>query len=156
MRLRYTLGILLLCGCQSAPRGVRVDTSTRCFALDIGEWSREWPAAWAPPSIVRLDTAGTQAFGGMQRWFVLEPHASLPSPRSGAGSAAWRPLGGDSIQLAWAGDFVGLQMHLASVEAGLSGWVRGHTDVAEREELLPRAPVRGRVVDCPVNGGAGA
>lgn len=147
MRILFAL-LTLLSGCHLAAPMLRTEGAIRCYALEVREWSREWPAAWGPPAIIRLDTAVARSFGPAPRWFVLQPDARLPNSRGGGGSA-WQTIAGDSILLLWAGDYARIEMHLATDGPDLTGWVRGTTDVVERDDLLPRASVRARRMECP-------
>ena len=150
MRIGLAAVALLLSGCHPAPRLATPDAPVRCYALEVGEWSRAWwPAAWSPPGVVRLDTAIAPGAGESERRsFALHPRAPLPNGRGG-GTMWWHPLGGDSIRLFWAGDYTALDLRAVERGGELSGRVRGSTDVVAPDSMLPVAAVRGRRLECP-------
>jgi hypothetical protein len=96
-----------------------------------------------------LDRAlATEAGARREEWFALRPAAPLPARRGGA--SFWHFIDADSIRLNWAGDYAGLNLHLAIGEDELQGWARGFTDVIRPASAEPRASVTARRVECPL------
>jgi hypothetical protein len=149
--MRRAAILLLVCGCYSASE-LAGGPPHGCYALEVGEWSRPWPAHWSPPRIIRFDPGSSALFGESgPSAFVLRPDAALPSGRAGraAPGSAWRPWAGDSIRLDWIGDYAGLEARLERRGPELRGWIRGRTDVVGADSLWPRASVTARRVRCP-------
>lgn len=149
MRAVATLGLLASCGLATSQSAEPVASLTGCYALEVGAWSRPWPTGWQPPAVVRLDSVPAPSKSAtLPDPLMLRPLGVVPAPRS-AERAFWRVISHDSIALQWAGDYVSVVMRLERGRDGLSGWVRGYTDVVQPPGMEPRASVHGQRVGCP-------
>lgn len=149
--MRAVTVLFLLASCSlAAPQSPEPVTSlSGCYALEIGAWSRPWPAAWQPPAVVRLDSVpAPHRFVASPELLMLRPLGVAPARRS-AESAFWRVVSRDSIGLQWGGDYVRVAVRLERGRDGLRGWAGGYTDVVQPPGEEPRALVRGRRLGCP-------
>ena len=142
--------LTLLCSSAALEAQEATHPVTGCYELSLSQWSASWPPEWQPPRVFRL-TATPAAMPGVREGdgrYAVRPEVSFPRRRGGGGSL-WEGIGSDSIRVTWAGDYAGLNLHLALGGEELNGWIRGFTDVGRPASDEPRATARARRVPCP-------
>ena len=121
-----------------------------CFAIALGQWNPPLRGANLPRQ-VRLDSAQSPRRAA---------HASQPlryEPPDGSRwrRAGWRPLQGDSIEIYWGGDFVGIGLALGVQADSLAGRGMWTDDIVITDSLgfldrarYPNGPASARRVSC--------
>lgn len=119
-----------------------------CYALSLGPWSGPLPdgsstAAYAPPSLFRLDTlpVGTHP----QRFAVAPAELIL-----GRVAASWALLPYDVIDMFWSTGFIGVRLRLSARADSLVGTaVTFHDAHRSGEPPDPQASVIATRTSCP-------